>query len=88
MQFGNANINGVEITTNGKKSTELDIDILNGINIPKDGSQMKAFAKSIGLQVKRELKNQNDFDVYKILFETHKSNSAITNSIAYIFKKK
>jgi starvation-inducible outer membrane lipoprotein len=63
----NFNLNGKEITTNKKTSTELEVSITNGQDIPAASDQQKALEKSIAVCIKKNLKNPNEFDSYKIL---------------------
>lgn len=61
------NINGKEITTNNKTSTELEVSIINGQNIPASNDQQKALEKSIAVCIKKNLRTPNAFDSYKVL---------------------
>lgn len=61
-------INGIEKKVNDKVSTELQITITNGTNIPASEDAIEELAKKIALQVKMSLKNQKAFDSYKISF--------------------
>jgi hypothetical protein len=61
------NINGKDIVTNGVDSTVLEIDIINGQNIPEDNS-MIPLADSIASTVKHALQNQSEYAHYAVLF--------------------
>jgi hypothetical protein len=60
-------VDGREVTTNGKKKTELEIDVINGKDIP-EGEAMIALAKKLGSEVKKALKDTGEYGQYKILF--------------------
>jgi len=50
------NINGVENSTAGKVESELEVDIINGVNIPKDDPHKKALGRMIASRVKSDLR--------------------------------
>ena len=62
------NISGKEITANENNSSELEVSILNGKDIPADEYQMKALGRSIATIIKKALKNQNQYDLIVVLF--------------------
>jgi hypothetical protein len=64
----NINVQGKEITKNIMTSTELEVSITNGLNIPTGQDQQKVLEKSIAQCIKKNLKDPNEFDSYKILF--------------------
>jgi hypothetical protein len=74
------NLNGTEMKTDGKISSDLEIKIINGIHIPGDDAKLKDLGKAIASQLKRELKNKNDFTTYKVLFVTKQTDGAVTKS--------
>lgn len=74
------NLDGEEISTNGTASTELEIDITNGRNIPSGENQMKDLEKQIAVKVKQALRDRNEYNTYKVLFVTKKENAGITET--------
>ncbi len=64
----NFHLNGSDITTNGKEEAELEIDVINGKNIPADDAAMISLARAIALQVKQFLADKNAYKSYKVLF--------------------
>lgn len=75
----NINLVGTGISTNGKNPTsELEIAIKNGKNIPDDPDQNETLAKQIAIVVKSALNNQNQFDRYKVLFVVEKGEGSIS----------
>lgn len=76
----NINLNGKEITTNGKTRAELEIDVNNGQNVPAGEIQMDALGKSIAQNIKKALKDQNEYNQYTVLFVTKENSGAITKS--------
>lgn len=69
---------GTEKTTNGKKKDGLEIDVINGTDVP-EGDKMIGLARSIGLEVKNALKDTAEYDQYQILFVKVKVNGATTS---------
>lgn len=74
----NINLNGKEITTNKKTTTELEVSITNGQNIPTNDDQRKVLGKSIAIAVKKNLKDQNEFGTYTVLFITKVESNGVT----------
>ena len=74
----NVNLNGQEITKNKKTTSELEISVTNGKNIPSNEDEMKSLGKSIATCVKRNLKDANQFNTYKVLFVTSMEKNGIT----------
>jgi len=74
------NIDGEEITTNGKVSSELEIDITNGHNIPADENQMDDLGKQIAVIVKQSLKDKGEYNTYKVLFVIKKEDGSVTET--------
>lgn len=72
----NIDLNGAEVRT--KKmltldkalTSELDVRIRNGKNIPEKAADKKALGKAVAKLVRRNLKDSNQFDIYRILFVT------------------
>ncbi len=73
------NLDGKEINTNGKVSSELEIDITNGKNIPADENQMNALGKQIAIEIKGALQDKTEYETYKVLFITKTENAAVTS---------
>jgi|SRR5580658_9795510 hypothetical protein len=61
-------LDGAEIITNGKSSSELEIDIINGNGVPGDSSQMKTLGHAIAADVKKALQESDEYDTYRVLF--------------------
>lgn len=81
-------INGTESKTSKQVTSNLEIRIINGSNIPTDNDQMKSLGKSIASQFKQELSDTNDFNTYRVSFVIAKSNGliGISTTNAYTFK--
>jgi hypothetical protein len=62
------NLDGKEITSNGKTTSELEIDIINGKNVPTDTARMRSVGRSIASIVRSGLQDVNEYDHYKVLF--------------------
>ena len=58
IDFQHANISGVEKITNAKTTTELQLRITNGINLPTGSSELEKLANTIAAQLRQELKNE------------------------------
>ena len=72
------NLDGTEKKTNGKISDELEIDIINGRDIPSADDPMKALGKSIASEVKLALKRPDEYMIYKVLFVKQTASAGIT----------
>jgi hypothetical protein len=84
------NFSGKEVTTNKKASSELEVSITNGQNIPTNEDERRALAKSIARIIKRNLKDQNEFSIYMVLFviKVESGGVAKRNWIGNIFTSK
>jgi hypothetical protein len=74
----NINLNGKEITTNNKTTSELEVSITNGVSIPTNDTERKALGKAIATSIKRNLKDPNEYDKYTVLFVTKVESDAGT----------
>ena len=72
------NLDGKEVKTNGKIDSELEIDIVNGQNIPADDDQMISLGKSIASELKKSLKDQNQYNNYKVLFVKKQTDGGVS----------
>jgi hypothetical protein len=77
-----------EFTVNETKTSELEVDIANGQNIPKSETDLKALCKQIAQCAKKNLKDPGMFDSYKIVFVKETDGIALIDEHvpAYIFK--
>lgn len=73
------NLGGTEVTTNGKTTTELEIDLTNGQNIPTGENQMNALGKQIAAEIKEALQDKAEYQTYKVLFITKTEDGAVTS---------
>jgi len=80
LSFEHVNVDGMETTTNGKSSSELEADILNATTVSSDDSTLSILRKNIAKQLKEALKDPNAFNTYKILFVTKETDGAITKT--------
>jgi starvation-inducible outer membrane lipoprotein len=90
VKADNINLNGKEITVNKNTTTELEVAITNGANIPNDDNERKTLGKSIATRIKTNLKDPNEYDKYTVLFVTKVESGAVTktNSVGDIFSSK
>jgi hypothetical protein len=61
-------VHGKEITSNGKVSSELTVNLINPKNLPSDSSERNRIAEEVAAILKLSLKDPNSFDSYKVLF--------------------
>ena len=61
-------LDGEDINTNGKDSSELEIDLINARNIPKSDDSLRAFGRPIALLMKNALKDRNEYDRLSVYF--------------------
>lgn len=78
IQAKKINIYGKEITTGSDSTSELEIDIINGKNIPTTEGERKSLGKSLAKVVKNNLKNSKQFETYKVKFEKQSESSGVT----------
>lgn len=71
-------MDGKEISTNGKTNAELEIDIVNGRDIPTGESEMTSLAKTIASDLKNSLKDRAEYNTYKVLFVTRYRDGGVT----------
>ena len=74
----NINLDGKETKTNGVINSELEIDIVNGKDIPADDDQMISLGKLIASDLKRSLKDQTQYNTYKVLFVKKQTDGEMT----------
>jgi hypothetical protein len=72
------NLDGKEISNNGRLSSELEIDITNGQNTPTSESKMDELEKRIAVLVREALKDKVEYNSYKVLFVTKKEDAGVT----------
>ena len=72
------NLDGEDINTNGKDSSELEIDVINGKDIPKDHDSLKTFGRPIALLIKNALKDRKEYDRFSVYFVVVKSSGIAT----------
>jgi hypothetical protein len=73
------NLDGKEINTDGKITMELEIDIVNGHNIPTDENQMNDLGKQIAVKFKEALQDKTEYQTYKVLFITKTESAGVTS---------
>jgi hypothetical protein len=73
-------VNGTQTKTNNQTSSEMEIDIINGKNIPSNEDSMAHLGKEIAAQFKLELKDSGSFNTFKVLFVTKKVDGDVTSS--------
>ena len=71
-------LNGQQVTTNGRASSELEISVINGQDIPMGQDQMWTLAKSIASYIKGSLRDEKEYDKYTVLFVTEQANGGFT----------
>ena len=72
------NLTGKEVTSEGKTTSEIEISIINGKNIPNDNTQLRSLGKAIASDIKKSLKDQNEYSKYRVLFVTVVKDGALT----------
>jgi len=76
----NINLSGIQSTTNGQVSTELEVAVINGMDLPLNADQQNALQKSIASSIRRNLQDSNQFDIYKVLFVEKTESNGLTKS--------
>jgi hypothetical protein len=73
-------LSGSDLKTQGQSTSELAITLINAENPPKVQDQFSHLAKEIAQLLKRSLKNENQYDRYKIIFLFEKTSGIVTKS--------
>ena len=73
----NFNFNGRKVTKNKKTTSEIEISVTNCQDVPVDENNMKALAKIIATEIKQNLKDANQYDIYQVLFVTKTESGGI-----------
>jgi len=83
----NINLNGKEITTNGKSVSELEVKVVNGRGLPSTDELRKALGRLLAKHVKLHLKDTSQFNNYKTTFASQQTKSGVTKSnwISYTY---
>jgi hypothetical protein len=72
------NLDGKEITTNGMDSSVLEVDILNGKDIPQNDERLKTLGRSIAIDIHNALKDKNEYKAFMVLFVKVDSSAGLT----------
>jgi hypothetical protein len=72
------NLDGEDISVNGKDSSELEIDVINGKDIPNDNDSMKVLGQPIAALLKNALKDKGEYDRFSVYFVKVDSGSVVT----------
>lgn len=75
---GHKNLIGRSITTNGKDSSILEVDIINGRNLPTADAQKKELGRSIAIGIRNELKDKNEYKAFSVVFVKVDSGTIVT----------
>jgi hypothetical protein len=74
------NLHGEEITTNKKVRSVLTVNLINPQALPNDTTERNKIGEHVAELLKHLLKNQNEFDSYKVLFVNRAIDGAVTKS--------
>jgi hypothetical protein len=74
------NVNGTQTKKSNQTTSELEIDIINGKNIPSNEDSMTSLGRSIASQIKLELKDSGSYNTYKVLFVIKKVDGIVTTT--------
>jgi hypothetical protein len=82
------NFNGLEVTTNGKVSDLLEIQIFNGRQLPEADSQLETLGRVISVGVRAALRDTGEYDTYRVVFVKVDSGRVVTKKSwrAFIYK--
>ena len=78
IHFETINISGYRTDYGNKSQSEIFVKIVNGEGLPADENKRKTMSKTIAVTVKHALKNENQYDLYFIFFETKVVNDNAT----------
>jgi hypothetical protein len=80
------NLEGSAIEADDKTSTEINLTITNGKDLPTDPEAQKSVGRTLAATVKKHLKNKEQFEIYKVRFQQHLEDPSKVNWIQNIFK--
>jgi len=72
------NINGKKTSGSGGNHSTLTVKFINGKNIPTNDDSVTVITKALALQIKKTLKDPQQFDSYTILFVTRTVDGSTT----------
>lgn len=75
-----SNVNGKQISSNGKTLTELIFNHINPNDLPTDTTEQKILGQHIATLLKHALKDPNSFTDYKVLFTRKVTDGSTTKS--------
>jgi hypothetical protein len=78
IKFEDFLVKGTEKKTNGVGTTIFEIRIINATNIPSDKKEERILAKKIALLFKQSLKEEKDFDTFRVYFVEHQKKGIMT----------
>jgi hypothetical protein len=73
-------LNGTETTSNGERTSELTIEIVDPRNIPDDTALLSKVIKRIAAILKHSLKDTASYTTYRVLFVKQPSSGPVTKS--------
>jgi chemotaxis receptor (MCP) glutamine deamidase CheD len=77
--FENIEITGKKMSGSGGNHTILTVKLINGKNIPEDDNKQAVIAKPLAQQIRKALKNPNEFESYTIMFVTRTVDGSTTS---------
>ncbi len=81
VNCGGINIHGYTTINNGKAgNTELYIEFMNPVNADEDQNEL---GKKIATHLRRDLKDANEYDSYKVAFIKKTSFTTVTRNYVY-----
>jgi len=76
--FENINVDGKKTSGSGGNHSTLTVKFINGKNIPTNDDSVTVITKALALQIKKTLKDPQQFDSYTILFVTRTVDGSTT----------
>lgn len=74
----NINLAGKEVSVNKRVTSELEVNVTNGQNIPTGSEERKALGRSIAITIKSNLQDPGEYDKYTVLFVTKQVSNGVT----------
>jgi hypothetical protein len=78
IQAENINISGKEITTGKDSTSELEIVVTNGQNVPATENERIFLSKSLAKSIKNNLTHTDQFETYNVKFITRTKGESMT----------
>jgi hypothetical protein len=76
IQAEGINFSVIEVTKGENTTLEVEINIVNGINIPTNADKRRTLSQSLANVVKNNLREPNQFEIYRVTYRNRSESAA------------